>query len=232
MVDDEDTTPPGAPEWAVTFGDMMSLLLTFFIMLVSMSDVRQDERYQAMLESMREQFGHDLSLASLVPRSSPSADSAVQSLASLGRAKRADLLEGGSRVDSLVGDAAQLGTLRPGRAPTVGAMVYFAEDSATLDDEALRAVREVATQVAGKPQTIEVRGHATIRPTSGGDHWELAYRRARTVLDALVAQGIDPDRARIGSAGRNDPLDDRPDANTRRRNARVEVLLWDSYPGE
>jgi chemotaxis protein MotB len=25
------------PEWVVTFGDMMSLLLTFFIMLVSLS---------------------------------------------------------------------------------------------------------------------------------------------------------------------------------------------------
>ncbi|MGI9443328.1 MAG: flagellar motor protein MotB [Rubripirellula sp.] len=27
----------GIPEWVVTFGDMMSLLLTFFIMLVSLS---------------------------------------------------------------------------------------------------------------------------------------------------------------------------------------------------
>ncbi|MCA9240906.1 MAG: flagellar motor protein MotB, partial [Planctomycetales bacterium] len=32
----EEEPPPGIPEWVVTFGDMMSLLLTFFIMLVSM----------------------------------------------------------------------------------------------------------------------------------------------------------------------------------------------------
>lgn len=29
--------PEGAPEWVVTYGDMMSLLLTFFILLVSLS---------------------------------------------------------------------------------------------------------------------------------------------------------------------------------------------------
>ncbi|MBL4886213.1 MAG: flagellar motor protein MotB, partial [Planctomycetaceae bacterium] len=35
----DDDEPPGVPEWVVTYGDMMSLLLTFFIMLVSLSEV-------------------------------------------------------------------------------------------------------------------------------------------------------------------------------------------------
>ena len=38
----EEEPSAGVPEWVVTFGDMMSLLLTFFIMLVSMSEIRQD----------------------------------------------------------------------------------------------------------------------------------------------------------------------------------------------
>ena len=53
----EEEAGPGIPEWVVTFGDMMSLLLTFFIMLVSMSELKEDERYQAMVESFRQQFG-------------------------------------------------------------------------------------------------------------------------------------------------------------------------------
>ena len=32
----------GIPEWVVTFGDMMSLLLTFFIMLVSLSEIKEE----------------------------------------------------------------------------------------------------------------------------------------------------------------------------------------------
>ena len=63
----EEEPEAGIPEWVVTFGDMMSLLLTFFIMLVSMSEMKQDEKFQAVAESFRRQFGHDLSAASLVP---------------------------------------------------------------------------------------------------------------------------------------------------------------------
>ena len=33
----------GVPEWVVTYGDMMSLLLTFFIMLVSMSELKMKD---------------------------------------------------------------------------------------------------------------------------------------------------------------------------------------------
>ena len=50
----EEEPEPGIPEWVVTFGDMMSLLLTFFIMLVSMSEMKQDEKFQAVAESFRE----------------------------------------------------------------------------------------------------------------------------------------------------------------------------------
>ncbi|MEO1994779.1 MAG: flagellar motor protein MotB, partial [Planctomycetaceae bacterium] len=43
---DADSDTPGVPEWVVTYGDMMSLLLTFFIMLVSLSEVVNNRRYQ------------------------------------------------------------------------------------------------------------------------------------------------------------------------------------------
>jgi chemotaxis protein MotB len=33
----EDEPPPGAPDWVVTFSDMISLLVTFFVMLLSFS---------------------------------------------------------------------------------------------------------------------------------------------------------------------------------------------------
>ena len=66
-VEEEEGGGGDIPEWVVTFGDMMSLLLTFFIMLVSMSEIKQEERFQAMVESFREQFGHDRSVESLIP---------------------------------------------------------------------------------------------------------------------------------------------------------------------
>ena len=57
MVAEEDEVI-GVPEWVVTYGDMMSLLLTFFIMLVSMSEVRSDDgKMRAMLDALTERFG-------------------------------------------------------------------------------------------------------------------------------------------------------------------------------
>jgi chemotaxis protein MotB len=38
----EEDAPAGVPEWGVTFGDMMSRLLTFFIMLVSLSEISSE----------------------------------------------------------------------------------------------------------------------------------------------------------------------------------------------
>ena len=36
----------GAPEWMVTFGDLMSLLLTFFVLLFSMSEIKEKKIYE------------------------------------------------------------------------------------------------------------------------------------------------------------------------------------------
>ena len=35
----EDPGPPGAPEWVVTFTDMISLLVTFFVLLMTFSSL-------------------------------------------------------------------------------------------------------------------------------------------------------------------------------------------------
>ena len=49
--------PKGAPEWLVTYGDAMTLLLCFFVIIVSMSEVKRDQRFQQVIESLRRAFG-------------------------------------------------------------------------------------------------------------------------------------------------------------------------------
>ncbi|TWT43191.1 OmpA/MotB family protein [Botrimarina hoheduenensis] len=226
-MDDDEGGGGDIPEWIVTFGDMMSLLLTFFIMLVSMSEIKEEEQYQAMLASMRRQFGHEASLASMIPGQSPPMNSSMQSIASMGRAKRKDIVRGGNKVKSVTGEDNLVRTIRPGQDTTVGGVIFFDEDSAELDSEARDRLQEIAAQVAGKPQKIEIRGHSTRKPTDGFDHWSLAYQRCRVTLDFLVEAGIEPKRIRLGSAGMYEPLDKRTAESSRKRNARVEVLMWD-----
>jgi len=47
----------GAPAWVVTFGDLMSLLLTFFVLLLSFQAVESSQKYQEMAGSIRNAFG-------------------------------------------------------------------------------------------------------------------------------------------------------------------------------
>ncbi len=49
----------GAPTWMVTFGDMMSLLLTFFVLLFTYSTM-DAEKYKALAGSLKNAFGSSM----------------------------------------------------------------------------------------------------------------------------------------------------------------------------
>src|SRR6185312_4715205 len=91
----EEDPPAGAPEWVVTYGDMMSLLLTFFIMLVSMSELKSDSgKYRAMLDAIKQVFGPEAGVYG-APGNSLQKRSVLNKLASLG-----NMSEGGLKKSS------------------------------------------------------------------------------------------------------------------------------------
>jgi chemotaxis protein MotB len=225
----EEDQAPGIPEWVVTFGDMMSLLLTFFIMLFSMSEIREEQRFQAIAEAMRRRFGHDMSLTSLVPGQSKPRNSNWEKMASLGRARRMDIMRGGDKVKAPVGDHPRVITIRHGDAAARGAVVYFPEGEARLTDADRRALRATAEVVGGKPQKIEIRGHTSNKPLPRNSpyksHWDLAYARARLVADTLTDLGIEPKRIRLSVAAEHEPKHISSDPLLRRENPRVEIFM-------
>ncbi|MHC4092412.1 MAG: flagellar motor protein MotB, partial [Planctomycetota bacterium] len=52
----------GAPAWMVTYGDMMTLLLCFFVLLVAMSEIKQEDKFLQVVESLRHAFGYETTL--------------------------------------------------------------------------------------------------------------------------------------------------------------------------
>lgn len=232
MAVEEDSGGGDIPEWVVTFGDMMSLLLTFFIMLVSLSEIKQEEKYQAMVESMRQRFGYDRTLSSLIPGRSRPRNSQIAKLATAGRAKRMDTLRGGDKVQAPVGDYPRVRIVRPGSRTAIGTVVFFGPFDVDLPASEKEKLKRIAPEMAGKPQIIEVRGHTMPRPPdprSGfRDNWELAWARCRAVSKFLTEElGIDSHRIRMSAAGPNEPLTIEPDPKRLRENARVEVFMLD-----
>jgi chemotaxis protein MotB len=230
MVPVEEPPSGGAPEWVVTYGDMMSLLLTFFVLLFSMSEIKQDQS-MALLEALRKQFGDAAAMVSPVPGRMPPLNSAMRTLTSMGRARRLSTMNGGDKVRAPVGDNPRVWAIRPSGDSTLGGTVYFPQGSATLSDEDKQTLRQAAEIIAGKPQKIEIRGHTATGPLRPGSpyrsHWDLAYARCVAVMDCLVQLGVDPERIRIGVAADNEPVATGPDPALRKQNDRVEVLMLD-----
>ncbi len=230
----EEEPDPGIPEWVVTFGDMMSLLLTFFIMLVSMSEMKKDEKYQAMVESIRMQFGHDMTQASMVPGDSRARGAALPSpVYAMGRAKKKDTKNGGQENKSVAGENERVRTIRPGDDSSSGGNIFFEELADKLTEANKRSLQRIIEQIAGKPQKIEIRGHTTRRPvdpSSGfSNFWELSYARTINTRQFLIEQGIEPSRIRLGNAGPEEPLYNGVDPLRLKKNSRVEILMWDEH---
>ena len=228
----EEDPPMGIPEWVVTFGDMMSLLLTFFIMLVSMSKMKEEEKFQAMVESVRRKFGYDDSSASPIPGNNRPRNSRMAKLATQGRAKRLDIMRGGNKVQAPVGDHPTVRIVRPGNRTAVGTVIYFEEFATALSEANKKVLAEEMRLLQGKPQKIEVRGHTGLRPVSDdsshSDNWDLAYARCRAATRYLVDElHIDPHRIRMSVAGKYEPVHIGSDSLKMKQNPRVEVFMLD-----
>jgi len=231
MALEEEDDGGGIPEWVVTFGDMMSLLLTFFIMLVSLSEIKQEQKFQALVESLQRQFGHKTSRASIVPGHSKPRNAELAKLATMGRARRFDTHKGGDKTAAPVGDHPRVMIVRPGSKTSIGTLITFPEGVASLSDANKRDLRRMVVEVGGKPQKIEIRGHTSQKPLDPNnafkDHWQLAYQRCRNTMAYLVDLGIDPVRLRMSVAGPNEPYHIGTDPVQLRKNPRVEVYMLD-----
>jgi chemotaxis protein MotB len=228
----EEDPPMGIPEWVVTFGDMMSLLLTFFIMLVSLSEIKEEDKFQALVESFRQQFGHSMAMESLTPGDVRPRATAFSTLATMGRAKVKDTAKGGTEVKSPHGEEDSVRIIRPGQLTAVGSVVFFETGSDYLSDTARRELKKLAEQLRGKPQKIEVRGHTApevaARTLDQSRTMELAFRRALVVSNYLVdVEGLESYRFRLSSAGDYEPMDRTGTAEKMAMNPRVEVFLLD-----
>ncbi len=230
MNDERDSI--GIPEWVVTFGDMMSLLLTFFIMLVSLSEIKEEDTYQALVDSMQRQFGYARTIDALTPGESRVRTSAYTTLATTGRAKREDIAKGGVPKKAPSGEEPTVRIVRPGQLTAVGSVIFFELGSDAISKQADAVIHDLAAQLRGKPQKIEVRGHVSSEyaaRTEGSDEAiMLGFRRAAAVRRLLVErEGIDSNRFRISSAGDSEPMSRTSRSSAVARNPRVEVFMLD-----
>ena len=203
--------PPKAqvPEWVVTFGDLMSLLLCFFILLAAFSELKQPREYQKVLDAIKEALGAQGGMG--VSVSAQSTNNAMVNFFREKAKRDGEKRNTNENIDpSVVGRKDKSAVVQEGTRQDVGTPAPFEPGSAELTRQARDMLRaEVAPRISGLNYICPVVGHAWGMEDrrNGLSHHELAWRRALAVHDYLVREcGVDEAILRPESAGDHEPL--------------------------
>jgi len=115
----------------------------------------------------------------------------------------------------------------------VGALITFAEDSAEFEEGAKERLLGMAPALVGKPNMIEIRGHATGRPLPASspysDAWQLSFARCLAAYKLLEQEGVEPYRMRLSQAGPHEPSEQPDKAEWATQNSRVEIYMLGEF---
>ncbi len=227
---------PGLPGWLVTFGDMMALLLCFFILMQMFSELKQDREYQRVITGIKEAFGYSGGIG-VLPIDDPPVRSIIEQLEQMAIKQYEETKTARSPVDSVEGAHVRVKKVREGTVFTIGGPAVFDEFSAEVKPAIRDDLKMIATLLDGRNNKIIVRGHAHAKYLPTGSPWrdltDLSYERARAVMAVLVELGIDDRVFRLEAVGAREPV--RPRANDpvdEAQNRRVEVILTEQLVEE
>ncbi|MBM4113553.1 MAG: hypothetical protein FJ253_09335 [Phycisphaerae bacterium] len=233
----------GAPEWLISFADMVMLMMGFFVILFALNfapkhvnastgapveDGEQPAPTPDMIDfaiAVRKAFNNEVDLASTDPKDRPLIDRILSRQAGAGEA----------RDDGIEGREMEVRTVRPAPRFGTGVSIAFGERSSDLLPEDERVLTQLARSLRGLQSVVEVRGHASAAESfrTPEEAMKLAFDRAFAVAGVLVREGVSWRRLRLASEGDHDRVAAFPrDPADDRRNARAEVLVLDEIASD
>ncbi len=217
------------PEWLVTFSDVMTLLLTFFVLLLSMASLRDVKKKHLAIGSISDTFGlgkQNLSIMGTSPSKNP------------------ELIEPG--VMENTGDLAPLSNLiwentqedldfkynKFIQVFTVSGEILFKEGSASLTLKGKKLLDEMVPTLKKLKYPVLIAGHTSLFETEdmpvkqGVDpSWFLSIKRALAVYDYLIKKGVPSDKLKVEAYGKYHPLYSNETKLGRKKNRRVDFIL-------
>lgn len=218
----------GVPEWVVTYGDLMSLLLTFFILLAAFSELKQPREYRDVVRAIQEAFGYKGG-DSAIALEGEHANTPIINLQEEIRNLLEDKRTAEDNTERNVhGRRLNVSIIHEGQRYVIGGSIEFAPGSAELSPRARSQLKEVAEFMRDRNNVFEIRGHAygPEDQTGGLDHIALSYQRARAAMEYLVtACGVRPLILRVQAVGNAEPQDMSEFATGVGSNRRVQIVM-------
>jgi chemotaxis protein MotB len=193
----------GVPLWIVSFGDMMSLLLTFFILLFSMSTL-EIPKIAAAIESLNQGFGFHGDGQS-------TNFEVVKKRVERMMKKQGDRRPVTPRIIPPI--AADPGEVIRIKVPnviqdtTIGFFIWFDFNSDELTEQAKLNLGHVKEEFQGSKYVIIIKGHAGASEKQAyRSVFTLAFTRANNVRDYLISLGLDAEMLHVSVVGSFDPI--------------------------
>ncbi len=218
--------------WLVTFADLMTLLLTFFVLLLSMatmdrSILREISVSVVGVEGLAPKKG-----AGKVPVKFEIVQKAIENPASvfeeMQRIKDVlfpeEVLPEGMAKSTLDENLDIL--VRPeGIALVLSDGLLFATGQSELAEDRKKILSTFVEFLAAVPAPVNVGGYTDNVPGGAKDNYTLSAERAMSVLGYFLELGFEPERFSVSAYGEAFPLAENDTPEGRAKNRRVEILM-------
>lgn len=221
-------------EWLTTYGDMITLMLCFFVMLYNPTDA--DPVQMAMMTASLQTDSVSGGMSATSGRLADLGNS-INSLPSLEKGKNLGTAK--KKAVSLFAPDRKSTRItitsdERGLVITLAADAFFAENSAELNIEETRDTLLRISQFLSMPELAErkfrIEGHTdstTADSTKWPSNWELSTARAMNVLHYLSDFGINESQFSVAGYADNQPRHSNDTPDGRAYNRRVDIIILD-----
>lgn len=223
----------GGGGWMTTFSDLMSLLLTFFILLYSMSSVSA-EKFNEASNSMQLAFGGGDSLlegSTVVDPATETSEEAVDP----------ELLKMYNEVVQFletknIASQASVEYDQDGIYVNIQESILFGSGSAIIADSGKNTLNNLGELIQQFENEVVIEGYTDDVPMHNANfssNWELSTGRALSVLRYLSEeQSIDPKRLSAKGYGEHHPTVPNDSEENKAKNRRVNIVIVYDQQGE
>jgi chemotaxis protein MotB len=237
--------------WAIPYGDLVTLLLAFFVVMYAISSVNAG-KYRVVSDALSAAFRGQpqtdqpvpvgqraaradtaappqaIQAPSIIPPSPPSMQNAAE-LENIARSVEQTLANLVMQEQVIVRN--QGGWVEV----EIRNDILFGSGSATLATSAEPIIGLLADVLRDVPNPVRVEGHTDnvpIRTAMFPSNWELSAARAASVVRLLSARGLPPSRLAVLGLGEFRPVAANDTAEGRNANRRVLVVILGSENGK
>ncbi|MDR1625254.1 MAG: flagellar motor protein MotB [Spirochaetia bacterium] len=226
--------PPGAPMWLNTYGDMVTLLLCFFVLLYNTAEVevaRLQGISAALLGMGNLMGGNTLEKGPLAELGNTTSSlPSMRNARTLNQARRKALTEFQPEIRTM---KVRVQEDERGLVISLAADAYFRTASAEIDMDQARGVLLRLSDLLASPamagKKFRIEGHTDASPTDPAgpwrSNWELSVARSVNVLHRLAEYGVDEKQFQVAGFGSTVPLMAETSPEAAAYNRRVDIII-------